>query len=127
MSEYMIQKMRAKLHNGVVTGANLDYEGSITIGKTLLQSSGIEAGERVQVLNITTGQRIETYVIPGREKEIWLNGAAAHHFKVGDKVIIIAYALITRYTQTECYNDPKVTVVVLNGTPENLIQATRCD
>jgi aspartate 1-decarboxylase len=130
---YIIQKMRAKLHNAVVNAAFPDYEGSVTIGKTLLQYSGIEPGERVQVLNITNGERIETYVIEGAEgREIALNGAAAHQFKPNDHVIIIAYAyhmrgrkIMSAFSNAPEKDDaPEPKIVILDGTAENLIKET---
>lgn len=112
---YTIQKMRAKLHNGTVTQANLNYEGSITIGWDLLQYSGIEVGERVQVLNISNGNRIETYVIKGGiERQICINGAAAHLFDLGDRVIIIAYATVKRGGWLK-HKEPKTVKVILNA------------
>jgi L-aspartate-alpha-decarboxylase len=113
--------MQSKLHNGVVTGANLDYEGSVTIGKGLLNLSRIKPYERVQVLNITNGNRIETYVIPGNWREINLNGAAAHLFKKGDRIIIIAY----RYCKTGWWRAfipyPKSRRIILDGSKENYL------
>lgn len=96
---YFIEKMKAKLHGGCVTGANINYEGSVTIGKDLLKASGMNIFDRVQVLNVTNGNRIETYIIEGEDKEICLNGAAAHQFSVGDKVIIISYLFVDNVTQ----------------------------
>ena len=120
---YTIQKMRAKLHNGVVTGANLNYEGSVTIGKDLLEASGIEVWERVQVLNINNGNRIETYVIEGHKKQIHLNGAAAKLFNEGDRVIIIAYADVKRYGDpNDGMSDFTPVRVILDGTADNLIR-----
>lgn len=128
---YAKEKMFAKLHNATVTGANLKYEGSITIGKTLLAISGIETFDKVQVLNITNGNRIETYVIEGEGSEICLNGAAAHLFKEGDQVIIIAYMTVFRGKQSTGMgsyqitdDSPKPLVVVLDGTEKNLIKQT---
>ena len=87
---------RAKIHRATVTEANLDYEGSITIDDALIEASGLLEYEKVQVLNISTGSRIETYVIRGERDSgvICLNGAAARLGTVGDKVIIIAYAIM---------------------------------
>jgi aspartate 1-decarboxylase len=88
---------KAKIHRATVTEANLDYVGSITIAVDLLEAAGILAHERVQVVNLTNGARLETYVIPGARGSgvICVNGAAAHHFSQGDLAIIIAYALMT--------------------------------
>jgi aspartate 1-decarboxylase len=119
---YFIEKMRAKIHNGVVTAANKDYEGSVTIGEELLYASKIEADEKVQVLNITHGDRIETYVIPGKGREICLNGAAAHHFAKGNRVIIIAYGFQEKYILSGEEKFPKARRVILDGTKENHIK-----
>ena len=83
-----------KIHRATVTEANLHYVGSITIDQELMKASGILTGERVQVVDIDNGNRLETYVIPGPPNSgvICLNGAAARMVAVGDKVIIIAYA-----------------------------------
>jgi len=82
----------AKIHNATVTDCNVSYEGSIEIDKKLLQAVGISQDEKVQVLDITNGNRLETYVIPSDEVgSICLNGAAAKLVEIGDKIIIIAY------------------------------------
>jgi aspartate 1-decarboxylase len=85
--------MRAKLHRATVTQADMDYEGSISIDRDLLDRSGILAHEQVDVLNITTGARFTTYVIeaPRGSRVIGVNGAAARLVQVGDKVIVVAY------------------------------------
>ncbi|HUU44329.1 MAG TPA: aspartate 1-decarboxylase [Acidobacteriota bacterium] len=90
----LIQVCRAKIHRAHLTGAHLDYEGSISICPDLLKASGIRVYERVQVVNIANGSRLETYVIEGKRGKIDLNGAAARLGQVGDLIIIIAYALI---------------------------------
>ena len=79
-----------------MTEANLDYVGSITIDEALMEAANIYAGERVQVVDNTNGARLETYVIAGKRGSgcICINGAAAHLVKVGDTVIIMAYALM---------------------------------
>ena len=88
---------KSKLHQMKVTEANLHYEGSITIDKELLEKSGILPYEKVQVVNITNGERLETYTIPGEagSRVCCLNGAAARKTQVGDRVIIISYAEMT--------------------------------
>jgi len=88
--------MKGKIHRATVTEANLNYVGSITIDEQLLEASGILPNEKVQVVNINNGERLETYTIPGPRGSgvISLNGAAARLCQVGDKVIIIAYALM---------------------------------
>lgn len=86
----------AKIHRATVTAANVNYVGSITIDCELLQASGIRPYERVQVVDVDNGQRLETYVIagPAGSGAIELNGAAARLVSVGDKVIIMAYGLV---------------------------------
>ncbi len=87
--------LHAKIHRARITKKSLDYEGSITIDEVLMKAVGIEEGELVQVVNIENGSRFETYVIKGPENSgaIELNGAAARMGELGDKVIIMAYAL----------------------------------
>ena len=87
---------RAKIHGATVTEANLMYTGSITIDKALLQKAGILPFERVQIVNLHNGTRVETYVMEGKANSgtICMNGAAARWAEVGDKVIIIAYSLL---------------------------------
>lgn len=84
--------LTAKIHRAVVTATDLHYVGSITIDTVLLEAVGIQPWERVQVVDIDNGARLETYTIPGEagRGEIQLNGAAAHLVKKGDRVIIMA-------------------------------------
>ena len=91
-----IEKLKAKIHRATVTDANLNYVGSITIDPLLLNASGIEEHEKVQVVNINNGERFETYVILGEEGsgEICWNGACARLAQIDDKVIIIAYCYL---------------------------------
>ena len=80
-----------------MTHCDLNYEGSCGIGPDLLKASGIMPYERISVLNISTGGRLETYVIRGKKNgELSLNGAAARHATVGDKVIVVAYSLVSK-------------------------------
>lgn len=87
---------KAKIHRATVTEANLDYVGSITIDKNLLEAAGIYPNEKVQVVNNNNGERLETYVIEGERGSgvICLNGAAARKAQRGDEVIIISYGLM---------------------------------
>ena len=89
-----IEVVKSKIHRVKVTGADLQYIGSITIDKDLMDASNIIEGEKVQIVNINNGERLETYAIPGERKsgEITLNGAAARRVAKGDIIIIIAYA-----------------------------------
>ena len=90
----MLTLLKCKLHGAFVTEADLNYTGSIGIDADLMKTAGILPHEQVDVYNITNGNRITTYAIsmPGGSKKITINGAAAHLFKKGDKVIICAYA-----------------------------------
>lgn len=87
--------MTAKLHRGVVTGTHLEYPGSLTVDLDLIEAAGMLVHERIQVLNCSNGYRMETYLIPGErgKGEIMVNGAAARHACVGDRLIVITYAL----------------------------------
>jgi aspartate 1-decarboxylase len=87
---------KSKIHRATVTEANLNYVGSITIDRTLLEASNILPGEKVQIVNNYNGARLETYVIEGEAGSgmICLNGAAARLVQPGDNVIIIAYCWV---------------------------------
>ena len=89
-----IEVLKSKIHRVTVTGAELDYIGSIAIDRTLMDAANIVAGEKVQVVNVNNGERLETYVIEGVKNagEITLNGPAARRVQKGDIVIIISYA-----------------------------------
>ncbi|GHU66854.1 aspartate 1-decarboxylase [Bacteroidia bacterium] len=92
----LIQVLKSKLHRVTVTDANLNYIGSVTIDKDLMDAANFIEGEKVQVLNNNNGERIETYVITGERGSgiICLNGAAARKFLPGDTIIILSYALM---------------------------------
>ena len=89
--------MKSKIHRVTVTEANLNYIGSITIDRRLMEAAGIMEGERVYIVNNNNGERFDTYVIPGEPGSgvICLNGAAARKVQPGDVVIIMAYAQMT--------------------------------
>ena len=89
-----IEVLKSKIHRVTVTEANLNYVGSVTIGEELLEAANILAGEKVQIVNVNNGERIETYAIRGERGrgQVCLNGAAARKAAVGDVVIIISYA-----------------------------------
>ena len=93
----LIEVLKSKLHRVTVTGADLNYIGSITIDEDLLDASNIVPGEKVQVVNNNNGERLETYAIPGPRNsgEVTLNGAAARKVAVGDILIVISYAQMT--------------------------------
>ncbi len=92
----LVQVVKSKIHRVKVTGAELNYIGSITIDKDLMDAVGIIEGERIQIVNNNNGERLETYAIPGErgKGEIILNGAAARRVQKGDIVILIAYCYL---------------------------------
>lgn len=89
-----IQMLKSKIHRAVVTDAKVDYVGSITIDSELFEAAGMIEYEKVQIADVETGQRLETYVIAGEpgKGEICLNGAAANLINIGDHIIIMSYA-----------------------------------
>lgn len=89
--------MKSKLHHVVVTEANLHYMGSITIDEDLLDAANLMENEKVQVLNMANGERLETYIIKGTRGSgmVCMNGPAAHKVKAGDTVIVVSYAIMT--------------------------------
>lgn len=92
-----IQMLKSKIHRAVVTGAEVDYVGSITVDPELFEAAGMVEYEKVQIADVETGSRLETYIIAGEpgKGEICLNGAAAKLVNVGDHVIIMSYASLT--------------------------------
>jgi len=94
----LIHVVKSKIHRVKVTGAELNYIGSITIDKDLLDAANIVEGEKVQVVNNNNGERLETYAIPGPRGsgEITLNGAAARKVSKGDILILITYAILSQ-------------------------------
>jgi len=89
-----IELLKSKIHRAHITGKNVDYEGSLTIDSELMEAAGIHSYEKVQVVNVHNGSRLETYAIPGQASsgEVILNGAAARWGEIGDPVIILTYA-----------------------------------
>ena len=89
-----VEVVKSKIHRVKVTGADLNYIGSITIDEDLMDAANIIRGEKVQIVNNNNGERLETYVIPGPRGsgELTLNGAAARKVSVGDVLILITYA-----------------------------------
>ena len=90
----IIEVLKSKIHRVTVTDCELNYIGSITIDESLIKAANMIVGEKVQVVNINNGERLETYIIKGKRDsgEITLNGPAARKVQKGDKVIIISYA-----------------------------------
>jgi aspartate 1-decarboxylase len=86
--------MKSKIHRATVTDANLHYQGSVTLDPLLMEAADILENERVDVLDVTNGNRLTTYAIPGApgRGEVCLNGAAAHLVSKGDLVIVVTYA-----------------------------------
>jgi aspartate 1-decarboxylase len=91
-----IEVLKSKIHMVSITGANLNYIGSITIDEDLMEAANLIENEKVHILNLNNGERLETYVIKGKRGsgEICLNGAAARKVIIGDVVIIMSYAVL---------------------------------
>ena len=109
----MLRKMlKSKIHRATVTDANLDYEGSITLDPVLMKEANLIEFEKVHVLDVTNGNRLETYVIKGQENsgEVCINGAAAHLINVNDLVIIASYCSLN----DEDLIDFKPTIILVN-------------
>lgn len=102
----------SKIHRAIVTDANLNYVGSITIDEELMQAAHLRVGQKVEIVNINNGERFATYVIKGKagSKDMCLNGAAARKVEIGDKIIVIAYASYSE-KELETY---KPTVVIVD-------------
>lgn len=108
MLQYML---KSKLHRATVTDANLNYEGSLTIDRQLMEEVGLLPFEKIKIYNINNGERFDTYVIegPAGSGVIALNGAAARKGLTGDLIIIVSYAL---YDQTELVSyQPRIAVL----------------
>jgi len=113
----MREMLNCKIHGGIVTGSDIDYEGSCGLGPDLLKASGLLPFEKISVLNVSNGNRVETYVIKeSKNREITLNGAAAHFFKKGDRVIILNWKICSE----DSIKGHKAKVIILND--ENLIK-----
>ncbi|HKV13266.1 MAG TPA: aspartate 1-decarboxylase [Thermoanaerobaculia bacterium] len=106
--------LKSKIHRATVTDADLHYQGSVTIDPYLLAAADILVFERVEIYNITNGERFATYAIPGQEGEgeVIINGAAAHKARPGDLVIICTYA---EYEEAEARQHQAVVVQVDAG------------
>jgi aspartate 1-decarboxylase len=107
-----IQMLYSKLHRATITDANLNYVGSITIDRELMDAAKLRVGQRVDIVNVNNGERFSTYVIEGErgKKDICLNGAAARKAEIGDRVIIIAYASMS-FEEADNFNPH---IVLLN-------------
>lgn len=98
----LIETMKSKIAFAKITQKNLFYEGSITIDEALMKQAGIHVNEKVQVVNLNNGERLETYVIKGEPGSgiIGLNGPAARKGEIGDEIFIISYAWIDPKTES---------------------------
>ena len=103
--------LKAKIHRATVTGANVDYEGSIMIDENLMNQVDLLHGEKVLIANVTNGSRVESYCIVGKAGSgvIAVNGGAALHNKVGDKVIIMNFCLLDEREVSR--HKPKIVIV----------------
>ena len=103
---------KSKIHRATITQAELHYEGSLTIDTELMDAADLLPYEKVSIVNINNGERLETYIIPGERgsKTICLNGAAARKGAVGDRIIIISYATMSE-EEARTY---KPTIVLVN-------------
>ena len=104
--------MRSKLHRLTVTEADLNYVGSISLDPNLMEAAGLLEGEKVQIVNVNNGERLETYTIKGERGtgQVCLNGPAARRCQPGDVIIVIAYGMMTLeeakiYTPTVVFPD----------------------
>ncbi|HEX5829453.1 MAG TPA: aspartate 1-decarboxylase, partial [Gemmatimonadaceae bacterium] len=104
---------KSKIHRGILTGADLHYEGSLTVDRELMDAADLRPYEKVQVVNVNTGSRLETYVIEGEAGSgtLQLNGAAARLGMAGDHVIVISYA---EYEESEIADDFEPLVVFVD-------------
>ena len=107
-----ITMLYSKIHRATVTDANLNYVGSITIDRDLMDAAAMRVGQKIDIVNVNNGERFSTYIIPGERggKEMCLNGAAARKVHVGDKIIVIAYAVMSEEEADK--HQPKI--VILN-------------
>ncbi len=116
-----IDMLYSKLHRAAVTDANLNYVGSITIDRELMDAAKLRIGQKVEIVNVNNGERFATYVIEGERgsKDMCLNGAAARKAEIGDIIIVIAYASMT-FEEAETF---KPHIVLLNS--DNEITGTK--
>lgn len=121
-----INILKSKIHRAVVTEANLNYVGSITIDEDLMDCADIIENEKVQIVNNNNGHRFETYVIPGKRgsKMICLNGAASRLVQPGDVIIIISYGLVEKdrakdHVPKIVFLDDKNNIVEIKGKEEH--------
>ena len=114
--------LKAKIHRATVTGADIDYEGSISVDRELLKVANLREFERVDIYNCNNGERFSTYIILGGKGEVALNGAAARKVLPGDEVIIAAYAQMTEL-EAESF-EPTVVLVNKDNTVKSVKQSS---
>jgi aspartate 1-decarboxylase len=121
----IINVLKSKIHGAKVTDAQIHYTGSITIDKSLMEHAKIIPFEKVMVVSLDSGERLETYVIEGKKGsgEVCINGAAARKILKGDKIIIMSFAGISE-TETE---DFKPIIVLVNGNNKIAGQETKAE
>lgn len=121
----LLHMLKGKIHRATVTQAELNYVGSITVDEALMEAAGIREYEKVAIVDMNNGARFETYVIAGEcdSGTICLNGAAARCVSVGDKIIIMCYAMMTE--QEADANPPRVVLVGANNKPEQVARYER--
>ena len=121
----LLHMLKGKIHRATVTQAELNYDGSITVDEALMEAAGIREYEKVAIVDINNGARFETYVIAGDRGSgtICLNGAAARCVSVGDKIIIMCYAMMTE--EEADANPPRVVLVGENNCPERVTRYER--
>ena len=115
--------LKGKIHRATVTEADLNYIGSITLDEDLMDASGLREFEKVAILDITNGSRIETYIIRGERGsgKVCINGAAAHLVRKGDLVIIVGYCLLTE--DEAKFHEPKI----IHVNESNQVTSTCCE
>ena len=119
--------LKSKIHRATVTEANLDYEGSVTIDRALMDAADIVDHEQVQIYDVTNGSRLTTYAIPGPAGSgvVCINGAAAHLVKAGDLVILATYA---EYDEADVRRHrPRVVFVDADNDVAETVSAERCE
>ena len=104
--------LKSKIHRAVVTDANLDYVGSLTLDENLMDAANLCEFEKVDILNVTNGNRLQTYIIKGERGlgDVCINGAAAHLVSRGDLVIVVSYCILDEEEIAQC----KPTIIYVN-------------
>jgi len=108
----LVTLLKSKIHGAKVTGKNINYEGSLTIDPELMEAAGFLSYEKVEIYNITNGERFTTYLIPGKRgsREIVLNGATARKGEEGDSLIIVAFTQL----EEDAASHFRPTIVILD-------------